>query len=116
MNRRNGLSICFAVLASTAGAAAPATRATDYDNVHIRVLDPVKAAAWYVSALGATPSEPPAAGTAQVTFGSQVITITKGDTIQLHAPAGRPHQQADRHLADVSSAATRRRPTSPTLP
>ena len=82
MNRRNGLSICFAVLASTAGAAAPATRATDYDNVHIRVLDPVKAAAWYVSALGATPSEPPAAGTAQVTFGSQVITITKGDTIQ----------------------------------
>lgn len=82
MNRRSGVSICFLLVATMASAAGPATRATDYDNVHIRVLDPARAAAWYVSALGATPSEPPAAGTAQVTFGSQVITITKGDTIQ----------------------------------
>jgi predicted enzyme related to lactoylglutathione lyase len=82
MNRRIGLSIGFGLLATVVYAAEPAARATEYDNVHIRVLDPAKAAAWYVSALGATPSEPPAPNTAQVTFGSNVITITKADTIQ----------------------------------
>jgi len=68
-------------VAGPAAAAEPPTRAVAYDNVHIRVLDPAKAAAWYVSTLGAKPSEPPAPGTAQVTFGENVITITKGDTI-----------------------------------
>jgi predicted enzyme related to lactoylglutathione lyase len=82
MDRRLVLSFCFSVLAAVATAAEPVTRATDYDNVHIRVLDPEKAAAWYVAALGATPSNPPAPGTAQVTFGSNVITITKGETVQ----------------------------------
>jgi predicted enzyme related to lactoylglutathione lyase len=69
------------VAAATALAAEPASRAIDLDNVHIRVLDPEKAAAWYVSALGATMSKPPAEGTAQVTFGSNVITITKGTSV-----------------------------------
>src|SRR5258705_14024551 len=86
MIRRIGLSLGLAfVTAAAAGAAEPATRATDYDNVHIRVLDPAKAAAWYVSALGATLSNPPAPGTAQVTFGGSVITITKGDAVQTSA-------------------------------
>jgi predicted enzyme related to lactoylglutathione lyase len=79
---RLGLALCLCLRAVFAGAADPAAKATDYDNVHIRVLDPVKAAAWYVEALGATASNPPAPGTAQVTFGSNVITITKGDTAQ----------------------------------
>jgi catechol 2,3-dioxygenase-like lactoylglutathione lyase family enzyme len=69
------------LMAGAAPAADTALRAIDYDNVHIRVLDPDKAAAWYVSALGARPSAPPAEGTAQVTFGSTVITITKGQSV-----------------------------------
>jgi lactoylglutathione lyase len=76
------LSLWIGLLAGEAPAAEPPARAVGYDNVHIRVLDPVKAAEWYVSALGARASDPPAPGTAQVTFGSNVITITKGDTAQ----------------------------------
>ena len=84
--RRIGLSLGLALLtAGAASAAEPAMRATDYDNVHIRVADPAKAAAWYVSALGATPSNPPTPATAQVTFGANVITITKGDSVQTSA-------------------------------
>ena len=79
--RSIALTLGFSLLAACAAAAEPAVRAIDYDNVHIRVLDPEKAAAWYVSALGATMSKPPVAGTGQVTFGSNVITITKGDSV-----------------------------------
>jgi lactoylglutathione lyase len=82
------LGVIFGLALVTVGAssaAEPATRATDYDNVHIRVLDPDKAAAWYVSALGARLSTPPAAGTAQVRFGATVITITKGNAVQTSA-------------------------------
>src|SRR4051812_1469150 len=83
MNRSITLSLGLAFLAAVAASAAePVRGVTDYDNVHIRVLDPEKAAAWYVTALGATPSKPPTEGTAQVTFGPNVITITKGTTIQ----------------------------------
>lgn len=59
-----------------------AAKATGFDNVHIRSLDPARAADWYVTALGAAPSEPPAPGTAQVTFSGQVVTITKGTAIE----------------------------------
>lgn len=76
---QNGRSLLTPVRVS---AAEPTTKAREFDNVHIRVLDPAKAAEWYVSTLGASPSQPPATGTAQVTFGSTVITIVKGDTIQ----------------------------------
>ena len=71
MLRRISVSVglAFLTLAAAIGAAEPSTRATDYDNVHIRVLDPDKAAAWYVSALGASLSKPPAPGTAQVKIG-----------------------------------------------
>lgn len=76
-----GVLLCLTLWTSTAHAADALTRPIEYDNVHIRVLDPAKAATWYVDALGATMSEPPAPGTAQVVFGAQVVTITKGDTI-----------------------------------
>ena len=57
MIRSISMSLGLAFLTAVATSAAePVTRVTDYDNVHIRVLDPEKAAAWYVSALGATPS------------------------------------------------------------
>jgi hypothetical protein len=71
MIRKIGLNVGLLVLlaAGAAAAAESGARAIDYDNVHIRVLDPEKAAAWYVSALGATPSKPPAEGVGQVTFG-----------------------------------------------
>jgi lactoylglutathione lyase len=86
MIRNIGLSLGLVFFAAVAtGAAEPATRVTDYDNVHIRVLDPEQAAAWYVRALGATLSKPPAEGTAQVTFGPNVITITKGTAVQSSA-------------------------------
>jgi lactoylglutathione lyase len=86
MIRRISSSFGLALVAvAIASAAEPVTRVTDYDNVHIRVLDPDKAASWYVSALGAKLSEPPAPGTAQVTFGANVITITKGAAVQTSA-------------------------------
>ena len=75
------LGLAFVAIAA-ASSAEPVTHAIDYDNVHIRVLDPEKAASWYVSALGAKLSTPPAPGTAQVTFGANVITITKGSSVQ----------------------------------
>ena len=87
MLRRISVSVglVFVTIAAASSAAEPGTRATDYDNVHIRVLDPDKAASWYVSALGAKLSKPPAPGTAQVTFGANVITITKGNAVQTSA-------------------------------
>jgi len=83
MIRKIGLSgpVLVLVAAGAAAAAESGAHAIDYDNVHIRVLDPEKAAAWYVSALGATPSKPPTEGVGQVTFGSTVITIVKGPTV-----------------------------------
>lgn len=87
MLRKISVSVGLVVVtvATASHAAEPATRAVDYDNVHIRVLDPEKAANWYVSALGARLSTPPAPGTAQVTFGDNVITITKGSSVQTSA-------------------------------
>ena len=86
MIRRMAMCVGLALVTVAAvSAAEPVTRATDYDNVHIRVLDPEKAASWYVSALGAKLSEPPAPGTAQVTFGGNVITITKGNSVETSA-------------------------------
>ena len=82
MRRVAALSMWIGLLATAAIAAEPPAKAVAYDNVHIRVLDPSKAADWYVTALGANPSEPPAPGTAQVTFGPNVITIVKGETAQ----------------------------------
>jgi predicted enzyme related to lactoylglutathione lyase len=82
MIRTLALTACCGLLAGVLSAAEPAARPTELDNVHIRVTDPPKAADWYVSALGASPSQPPVAGTAQVTFGSTVVTIIKGDTIK----------------------------------
>src|SRR6476646_6274201 len=85
LRRISVIGLAFVTVAAASSAAEPATRATDYDNVHIRVLDPDKAATWYVSALGARLSKPPAPGTAQVTFGANVITITKGNAVETSA-------------------------------
>jgi predicted enzyme related to lactoylglutathione lyase len=79
------IGLALVMIAAPRGAAVPVTHAVDYDNVHIRVLDPDQAARWYVSALGARLSTPPAPGTAQVTFGANVITITKGSSVQTSA-------------------------------
>src|SRR3954454_6288535 len=86
MLRAFSVSVALAFLTPTAtGAAQSVIHATDYDNVHIRVSDPDAGAAWDVSALGAKFSHPPAPGTAQVTFGPNVITITKGNSVQTSA-------------------------------
>ena len=47
MLRRICVSLGLAFVAvAAASSAAPVTHAIDYDNVHIRVLDPEKAASW----------------------------------------------------------------------
>lgn len=74
-------SACL-LLAATTASAEPAARAVSWDNVHIRVADPAKAADWYVTVLGASAATPPAPGTAQVTFGSAVITIVKTEEMK----------------------------------
>jgi lactoylglutathione lyase len=72
---------CAAASATTAGAA-PTVRVVTWDNVHIGVADPARAAEWYVSVLGASPAKPPSASTAQVTFGTCVISIVKTDEMK----------------------------------
>lgn len=47
-------------------------RAVGYDNVHIRVSDPVRAVEWYVQHLGGAT---PAAG--QAYFGKALIAVVK---------------------------------------
>ncbi len=56
-------------------AAGPSARAVAYDDVRVRVLDPPRRPVVCRRARR-RPSEP--AGTAQVTFGTTVVTITKG--------------------------------------
>ncbi|MQA28537.1 MAG: hypothetical protein GEU82_01690 [Luteitalea sp.] len=75
-------AVSFALLASALHAAEPAIKTVGYDNVHIRVSDPEKAAEWYVKTLGATPSPPPAPGTGQVLFGNVVVTIVRTPQVQ----------------------------------
>ena len=73
MSSSFGLALVAVAMAS---AAEPVTRVTDYDTVHIRVLDPDKAASWYVGALGAKLSEPPAPGTAGVRASAAIVIAT----------------------------------------
>src|SRR5687767_1941378 len=60
-------------LASPAGADPVHARATQYDNVHIRVSDPAAATAWYVKHLGARADTAPG----RVFFGDVVISIVR---------------------------------------
>jgi catechol 2,3-dioxygenase-like lactoylglutathione lyase family enzyme len=105
MKQVAGFGVLMGLVAVAAVAAEPPARAVAYDNVHIRVLDPAKAAEWYVRALGAQPSEPPAPGTAQVTFGSNVITIIKGDKVQ--PSAGTLIDHIGLSYRDVDAAVTK---------
>lgn len=83
MSRLAVASVWFLfVLSTIPQAAEPVAAADTYDNVHIRVLDPDKAAAWYVAHLGAQADTAPAPGTAQVRFGRTRITIVKTDKIE----------------------------------
>src|SRR5882757_2645707 len=66
-----GLFIALAAPMAFAGSEA-ATPVIGYDNVHIRVSDPVAAVQWYVKHLGATT---PAAG--QLYFGKSLIAVVK---------------------------------------
>jgi lactoylglutathione lyase len=74
---RYGLGLLCAVSASLAFAGEAATPVIGYDNVHIRVSDPVKAVEWYVKHLGATT---PTAG--QLYFGKSLIAVVKTTTPQ----------------------------------
>ena len=60
-------------LASPAGADPVHARATQYDNIHIRVSDPAAATAWYVKHLGARADTAPG----RVFFGDVVISIVR---------------------------------------
>ncbi len=62
-------------------------RATRYDNVHIRVSDPAKAAEWYVRHLGARADATPA----RVHFGDTVVAIVATKTPQPSAGSAIDH-------------------------
>jgi catechol 2,3-dioxygenase-like lactoylglutathione lyase family enzyme len=67
------MAACCALAAPFGFGVDSATRVVAFDNVHIRVADPAKAADWYVKYLGAT--KPAAPG--QVYFGKSLIAIVK---------------------------------------
>ena len=72
MNRGVGLAGCCFFVASFALTGDAAAQVIGYDNVHIRVADPVKAVEWYVRYFGATS---PTAG--QIYFGKALIAVVK---------------------------------------
>jgi predicted enzyme related to lactoylglutathione lyase len=79
MNVSRNLAICSAFVATTVLAAADAAVDTiAFDNVHIRVTDPQKAAAWYTTYLGATMTPAPH----RVSFGRTLIIFAKSDNIE----------------------------------
>ena len=55
-----------------------------WDNVHINVMDPAKAAEWYTKYLGATPVGVPGQAT-QVQFGKVLVVFLKGQEPQKSA-------------------------------
>jgi catechol 2,3-dioxygenase-like lactoylglutathione lyase family enzyme len=69
-----------AVFASTVPAAADPVhaRVTKYENVHLRVSDPAKAADWYVKYLGARPDPMPG----RVYFGDVTIALVRTDALR----------------------------------
>jgi catechol 2,3-dioxygenase-like lactoylglutathione lyase family enzyme len=66
------------LVAASAFADGPAVQAIDFHNVHIRVSDPAKAAAWYVKCLGATAGRAPQL----IYFGKTLIEFVKTDSAQ----------------------------------
>lgn len=60
------------------------SQAVSWDNVHINVTEPAKAAEWYTKYLGATPVGVPGQGT-QVKFGNVLIVFLKGQEPQKSA-------------------------------
>src|SRR6185436_5504042 len=59
-------------------------QALTWDNVHINVTDPAKAAEWYVKYLGGTLVGAPGQGT-QAMFGNVVVVFLKGQEPQTSA-------------------------------
>ena len=68
-----GMMAALFTMASPAAADPVHAKVTKYDNVHIRVADPAKAAEWYATHLGATND----AG--RVSFGETTIAIVRTD-------------------------------------
>jgi catechol 2,3-dioxygenase-like lactoylglutathione lyase family enzyme len=98
-------------LASPAAADAVHARATQYDNVHIRVSDPAAATAWYVKHLGARPDTAPG----RVFFGDVVISIVRaasppsaGSVID-HFAVSFPDAQA--RIRDLTAAGVKATPS-----
>jgi catechol 2,3-dioxygenase-like lactoylglutathione lyase family enzyme len=75
---------CIAIAASFAYQGRAQAQAISWDNVHINVTEPARAADWYVKHLGATPVGVPGQGT-QVMFGKVLIVFLKGQEPQTSA-------------------------------
>ena len=74
----------LATLALLACGARAQAQPVSWDNVHINVMEPAKAAEWYTKYLGATPVGVPGQGT-QVKFGNVLIVFLKGKEPQQSA-------------------------------
>ena len=87
-------SICrevwVAMLAWLAYGAHVQAQPVSWDNVHINVMEPARAAEWYVKYLGATPVGVPGQGT-QVMFGKILIVFLKGQEPQKSAGSAIDH-------------------------
>ena len=79
------ISMAGLILTALVGWAGRAqAQAISWDNVHINVTEPAKAADWYVKNLGATPVGVPGQGT-QVMFGKILLVFLKGQEPQTSA-------------------------------
>jgi lactoylglutathione lyase len=76
MHLKAWFAVCCLILGSLPAVAADsAVRTLAFDDLHIRVPDPAKAGEWYVSHLGATPTQSPH----RVAFGRTLIIFTKDE-------------------------------------
>ncbi|MBZ5611085.1 MAG: VOC family protein [Acidobacteriia bacterium] len=77
---------CVATMALLGYGLRAQTQPASWDNVHINVTEPARAAEWYAKYLGAAPVGVPGQGT-QVKFGNVLIVFLKGQEPQHSAGA-----------------------------
>jgi predicted enzyme related to lactoylglutathione lyase len=101
-------AVCVAAMASLACGVRLQAQAVSWDNVHINVTEPVRAAEWYVKNLGATPVGVTGQGT-QVKFGNVLVVFLKGQEAQRSADSpidhiGLSYEDLNAHLKQAEEA------------
>ena len=104
-------SFCGAAWVAIAAFAAYGGRAQaqaiSWDNIHMNVTEPARAAEWYVKHLGATPVGVPGQGT-QVMFGKILVVFLKGQEPQTSAGSlidhiGLSYADADAQIKEIEA-------------